>query len=84
MFLGDAGGRLVAPDGLGCLRQLLGRGVSLRRQVQQDPVADGRPTVFQEPGEWYRVLLREFQDGLLAGWWERETAAIIVLLVDHD
>ncbi|MEE8361243.1 MAG: hypothetical protein V3R71_03765 [Gemmatimonadales bacterium] len=40
--------------------------------------------MFQEPGEWYRVLLREFQDGPLAGWWEQETAAIIVLLVDHD
>jgi hypothetical protein len=30
------------------------------------------------------MLLPEFQDGLLAGWWERETAAIIVLLVNYD
>lgn len=40
--------------------------------------------MLEEPREWDLVLLREFQDGLLAGWWERETAAIIVLLIDRD
>jgi len=40
--------------------------------------------MLQEPGEWDLVLLGEFQDGFLAGGWEWETAAIIVLVATHN